>query len=223
MEIRDRIKKILDLKKWSVYKLAKESDVAQSTLSDILTGKNKNPNYETLNKIADALGVFVDRLTGEAVSAIIEERIEELGVTLKQVAIKADVPLRWLQNIDVFIPGEMEDIVEYVESKEIGWNDTIIWPESYYWITKVAEVLGLPGSVLRAALARQEIPVHDGPSTTPEEDFKDINLDNNTIENTDNEIHTIAAHHDGEDWTEEELEDIENFKKYVLSKRKNGK
>ncbi len=34
-----------------------------------------------------------------------------------------------------------------------------------------------------------------------------------------NEIHTIAAHHDGEEWTEEELEDIENFKKYVLSKR----
>lgn len=39
----------------------------------------------------------------------------------------------------------------------------------------------------------------------------------------DNEIHTIAAHHDGEDWTEEELEDIENFKKYVLSKRENKK
>ena len=32
-------------------------------------------------------------------------------------------------------------------------------------------------------------------------------------------IHTIAAHHDGEDWTEEELAEIEDFKKYVLSKR----
>jgi predicted transcriptional regulator len=39
----------------------------------------------------------------------------------------------------------------------------------------------------------------------------------------ENEIHTIAAHHDGEEWTEEELEDIENFKKYVLSKRNNKK
>lgn len=37
-----------------------------------------------------------------------------------------------------------------------------------------------------------------------------------------NTIHTIAAHKDDMefDWTEEELEDIENFKKYVLSKRK---
>lgn len=32
-------------------------------------------------------------------------------------------------------------------------------------------------------------------------------------------IHTIAAHHDGEDWTEEELAEIEDFKKYILSKR----
>ena len=34
-----------------------------------------------------------------------------------------------------------------------------------------------------------------------------------------NHINTIAAHHDEEDWTAEELEEIENFKKYVLSKR----
>ena len=32
-------------------------------------------------------------------------------------------------------------------------------------------------------------------------------------------IHTIAAHHDDENWTEEELQEIEDFKKYVLSKR----
>jgi len=30
---------------------------------------------------------------------------------------------------------------------------------------------------------------------------------------------SFSAHHDGEEWTEEELEDIENFKKYVLSKK----
>ncbi|MCR4442180.1 MAG: helix-turn-helix transcriptional regulator [Peptococcaceae bacterium] len=32
-------------------------------------------------------------------------------------------------------------------------------------------------------------------------------------------IETIAAHHDGDDWTEEELEDIEKFKEFVRSKR----
>jgi transcriptional regulator with XRE-family HTH domain len=31
---------------------------------------------------------------------------------------------------------------------------------------------------------------------------------------------TIAAHHDGDEWTEEELEDIEKFKEYVKMRRK---
>ncbi len=41
-------------------------------------------------------------------------------------------------------------------------------------------------------------------------------------ENNDEKIDTIAAHHDGEDWTEEELKEIDEFKKFVLSKRKNA-
>lgn len=32
-------------------------------------------------------------------------------------------------------------------------------------------------------------------------------------------VHTIAAHHDKEDWTDEEINEIEEFKKFVLSKR----
>ncbi|MEK4453928.1 helix-turn-helix domain-containing protein [Paenibacillus sp. FSL L8-0506] len=33
------------------------------------------------------------------------------------------------------------------------------------------------------------------------------------------EIETIAAHHDGDEWTEEELEEIERFKEFVKMKR----
>ncbi len=36
------------------------------------------------------------------------------------------------------------------------------------------------------------------------------------------DVKTIAAHHDGEEWTLEELAEIEEFKKYVKSKRKKG-
>jgi len=36
----------------------------------------------------------------------------------------------------------------------------------------------------------------------------------------DRGIETIAAHHDGEDWTDEELEDIKKFKEFLKSKRK---
>ena len=34
-----------------------------------------------------------------------------------------------------------------------------------------------------------------------------------------NDVHTSAAHHDKENWTDEELNEIDEFKKFVLSKR----
>jgi len=36
---------------------------------------------------------------------------------------------------------------------------------------------------------------------------------------TDDTIQTIAAHHDGEEWTEEELDEIEEFKRFVAMRR----
>lgn len=35
-----------------------------------------------------------------------------------------------------------------------------------------------------------------------------------------NQLETIAAHFEGEEFTEDDMEDIDNFIKYVLSKRK---
>jgi len=37
------------------------------------------------------------------------------------------------------------------------------------------------------------------------------------------EIQTIAAHHDGEEWTEEELEELEMFKELVRKRREKKK
>ena len=53
---------------------------------------------------------------------------------------------------------------------------------------------------------------------------KELNIDTEAlgegkIEFKNNEIHTIAAHHAGEEFTEEELQAIEDFKQFVLSKR----
>lgn len=44
-------------------------------------------------------------------------------------------------------------------------------------------------------------------------------VDDFICNDTDDKIHTIAAHHEGEEWTDEELDEIEEFKKFVLSKR----
>jgi transcriptional regulator with XRE-family HTH domain len=47
----------------------------------------------------------------------------------------------------------------------------------------------------------------------------DYLVDDKITEKSFYEIHTLAAHHDGEEWTEEELQAIEDFKQFVLSKR----
>lgn len=37
--------------------------------------------------------------------------------------------------------------------------------------------------------------------------------------NDEQHIGTLAAHHEGEQWTDEELQEFEDFKRYILSKR----
>lgn len=82
-----------------------------------------------------------------------------------------------------------------------------------------AEKAGLPYTTLRSMLER-------GMSKSAVENvIKVCGELGITIEEMEQmasrDIHTIAAHHDGEDWTEEELEEIERFKEFVRSKRQN--
>lgn len=161
MEVRERIKKFRDLRGFSTTELSKLTGISQSTISKLENGKRK-VDIELLRKIAEALGISVDRLTGEAVSTIIEEKLEEYDMTYTELANRANVSHHWLLNLDAFIPGGF------------GGGENAI---EYKWITQVAEVLRLPSNTLRAALARQEAPAYDGLMSSPEEDFKDINFE----------------------------------------------
>ena len=81
-----------------------------------------------------------------------------------------------------------------------------------------AEKIGIPPTTLQSMLTRgvgrasvdNVIKVCKALGITVEEMEKMAANDN---------IETIAAHHDGEDWTEEELDEIERFKNFVKLKR----
>lgn len=47
------------------------------------------------------------------------------------------------------------------------------------------------------------------------------NLNKIHNKNAQNDEHTIAANHDGENWTEEELNEIKRFKEFIKAKRDN--
>ena len=58
------LKKLRKQKGLSQDRLAKLADVANNTIIKIEQGENINPTLDTLKKIAKALGVGLDELTG---------------------------------------------------------------------------------------------------------------------------------------------------------------
>lgn len=51
-------------------------------------------------------------------------------------------------------------------------------------------------------------------------DYFNVSVDYLLGRTDEQEIETIAAHHDGEEWTDDELAEIERFKEFVKQKRK---
>lgn len=196
-QIAETLEKLMKEKGLTRYKLAKLTGVPYTTLIKILDGTTKNPQIETLSSLADFLGVTVDYLSGNSIGSIIEFELQMKEMTVEELAKKAGVSQQFILNVDNIIP----DSGDYVA------------------IEKIAQALGIRPSSLRSALARQEPPIYDGPSMTPEEAFEETHENSKNEDFQNNNIETMAAHHDGEDWTEEELKDIEEFKELLKLKR----
>lgn len=133
MDIGTNIKEIRVQKGLSTYALSKKTGISQSVISKLENGQRK-ADYTTIERLAIALGVSLNRLTGESVSSIIKNRSIQLGMSLADVAEKSGVSLSWLQNIENITPDA----------------------NSYNQITNVANSIDLSSGLLRSALARQE-------------------------------------------------------------------
>ena len=76
MDVQGQIKKLMDIKGWSEYRLAKEAGLPQSTISHLFK-RNNAPTYPTIEAICGAFGItmaqfFADE--GEAVVLTPEQR-----------------------------------------------------------------------------------------------------------------------------------------------------
>lgn len=166
-EIGNRIKQARQLRNYTLDDIANEIGVAKSTIQRYENGLINKIKLPVLQAIADSLNVNPSWLSGKDVPMVIDEslyniiktRIAELNISLEEVAEKSRVSLYWLQNIDTFIPGQI--------GEEIGYD----------WVTRVADAIGLPSSKLRAALAKQEAPVYEGPMLTASEAFRQAQED----------------------------------------------
>jgi len=76
-------------------------------------------------------------------------------------------------------------------------------------------------------VTKYAVSLYESAKSTPNDDIKNQLADYFKVSvdyllgrtNIRTPIETIAAHHEGDEWTEEELEDIENFKDFVRMKR----
>lgn len=71
----EKIKKLLEDRQWSVYKLSKLSGVSQSTLSNMFN-RNNDPSISTLEDICNAFGITLSQFfanDGEMVYLTIEQ------------------------------------------------------------------------------------------------------------------------------------------------------
>lgn len=60
MNTLERIRKLLDDRNWSMYKLSKLSGISQSTLSNMFI-RNNDPSISTLEEICKAFGITLSQ------------------------------------------------------------------------------------------------------------------------------------------------------------------
>lgn len=65
MNISERLKKVRKSKNISIYKLSKQSGISETHIRDLERG-DRNPSFDTLNRLAEPLGLSLSELFNES-------------------------------------------------------------------------------------------------------------------------------------------------------------
>lgn len=236
MSIGDQISYLIRKHGITRLKLSEDTSVPYTTLTQIINGRTKNPQVKALEAIADYFNVPFDYILGNSVKAIIDKKLDERKMTLEQLSTMTKIPVNSLENLDRVspYPGDYDNGgVIFRISSALGIDFDLL-ANAY----SRQEPPAYDGPSISPEEAFKQI----------QEDFAGVDFDgtekptgielteayNQKIKslakgdqsksaeeaNVGTEFETIAAHHDGDEWTEEELEEIERFKEFVRMKRK---
>lgn len=152
-----RIRRIRKKAKLSGTVVAKQLGISAQHYYDIEKGEN-GLSVENAVKLAEILNVPLDYLLGISIGAIIEEKLIELNMTMKDLSKATELSEAFLRGLDTVPPAPWD-----YEKGEL--------------VDKIASVLEMDYKTLAAAFARQEPPAYDGPVLSPEEAFKQLQED----------------------------------------------
>lgn len=169
------LKEIRNKRKLSFRALAEKSGVSKSTLNDIENNNVKSTTLATLEKISDALGVSLNYLTGESIDSVLETRLQELEMTYEDLAEQSGLQIGYLERLSDVHPDE-------------GDYDTV---------KHIALILKLNPESLITALAKQEPPLDDNPTTYTREEILNMFSDEDDVAHdsplSESEVFTLAA------------------------------
>lgn len=197
--------------------LAIELGVSQPTISDWETGRKK-PSSKSILKLADYFNVSVDYLLGrtndpinyndpELIADLSGPVLEHFNGDVKkayefQKTVESDAKINEYYDFEIEMLERLKAKgYKYHELNERMDPTIIIYKDNF---SKIYKMNDLVPNFIKYKNSESVI------ETILNEKYED-NFSNDNI--------TIAAHHDGGEWTEEELEELENFKKYIKSKR----
>lgn len=142
MNLLENIKSLCKKNKISQRKLEKDLGLSNGSSSKWV---KSSPSGDVLQKLADYFSVSIDYLMRVSASAIIEDRLSELNMSIEQLSEKTNVSVSYINNLDDYICPDEGD---------------------YERINRIALALELEPSVLKSALMRQEAPVYDNKITS---------------------------------------------------------
>lgn len=196
-----RIKKQREKARLSQDKLAEKLGMKRTNIANYEAGRVIPPS----NVLRDLTNIF--NITADYL--IIKDGVYDLGIAIKEEREEQGLTQKELGE---FIGVDQRKLSHY----ELG---TI--PVPYEFAEKIAEAFGMS-----SAEFLEKYNMFD--EHIPEEFDGDVNKflefekakEEDALSESVHDIQTIAAHHDGDAWTNEELEEIERFKAFVKSKRK---
>ncbi|MEV2911149.1 helix-turn-helix domain-containing protein [Paenibacillus larvae] len=168
MKPSERIRKLRRALDLTGADVAEKLGISTQYYYNIERGRRKL-SAEVALKLAEIFGVSLDFLMGNSIGSLIEKRLDELGMTIEELAKLSNVREDYIRNIEHIMP----DPGEYERGDKIY---------------RIAKALKMDFNKLSAAYARQEPPLSDEvPRGTLEElyeelqdeDFEDVDLSNN--------------------------------------------
>lgn len=193
MSIGARIKLFRNQKGLTQVKLATNAGISRSYLADVEANRY-NPSLSTLMDLAQALGIAVSCLLDDREIDFhnLEQACKDKGVSLESLSETLKLP---------------DDSMERIRTDKLPDEDTMFKLCDYFNCTW-DYIIGKTNSPDDIVFGNKAISISD-PSSAAVEPIESKHIPT-----------TIAAHFENTEFTEEEMEEIDNFISFLTSRRK---